>query len=48
MTDHTEVRTHVFELLRDVFAQRLELPTAIGAVIIGGQMDALFAFKMSG
>ncbi len=46
--DHAEVRPNVLELLRDAFAQWLESPAAIGAVVIGGQMDALFALKMNG
>jgi hypothetical protein len=46
VTDHAEVRQHVLELFCDVFAERLEPPTAIRTAVTGGQMDALFAFAM--
>lgn len=48
VADHAEVRPDVFELFRDVFAQQFELAAAIGAVIVRGQMDALFALKVIG
>ena len=48
MTDDAEVRAHVFELLRYVFAQRLERATATRAVLLTGQMHSLFAFEMIG
>lgn len=47
VTNHAEVRPYVLELLRDVFAQRLETPAAIRAVVIGRQMDALLVLKVT-
>ncbi len=46
MTDDAEVRAHVFELLGYVFAQRFERAAATRAVLLGGQMYALFTFEV--
>jgi hypothetical protein len=48
MTDDAEVRAHVFELLRDVFAKRFERAAAVRAVVCGSQMNAFFALEMIG
>ena len=45
MADDPEVRTHVFELLSNVLAQRLERAATLRTVG-RGQMNALVAFEM--
>lgn len=48
MMDDAEVCAHVFELAGDIFSQRFEHATASWAVLINGQMYALFSLKVIG
>ncbi|MGF6875763.1 hypothetical protein OKW35_005235 [Paraburkholderia sp. MM5477-R1] len=48
MTDHAEVRAHVFELLGNILAERLKCVTTFWAVLHGGRMNALVTFEMAG
>ncbi|VVE85891.1 hypothetical protein PSP31121_05524 [Pandoraea sputorum] len=46
VANHPEVRTHVFELFGNILAQRLEMATALRAILSVGHVDALFTLQV--